>query len=154
MVLTTHYSLDVFKLKQKLIAHESIHGEKLEVGSDRSFGIVMGVAFSLLAILIPWKWHLPHLRWLGVAAFLFFLFAFLRPALLHPLNVAWMKFAFVLHQIISPVILGLIFYLAVTPTSWFIRLSCKDPLRLKRRPDQDSYWLPRGSGGTDLNRQF
>ena len=73
--------------------------------------------------------------------------ALLRPALLNPLNRIWLKFGLLLHRIVNPVIMALLFYGTVLPTGLVMRAMGKDLLRLKREPDADSYWILRAPPG-------
>jgi hypothetical protein len=59
----------------------------------------------------------------------------------------WTKFGLALHAVVSPVMLGLIFYLCIAPIGFLMRLSGKDPLRLRYEPDADSYWIKRNPPG-------
>ena len=65
-----------------------------------------------------------------------------RPTLLRPFNLAWYKFGLLLNKIVSPVVLGVLFYLIVTPIGLAARLSGKNLLQ-RRKPDGPSYWLTR-----------
>jgi hypothetical protein len=110
--------------------------------SDRSFGVVFAVVFALVGC-----WPLLRLlppRWwaLGVGA-AFLLIAFVRPQVLHPLNVAWLALGRLLHRVVSPLIMGAIFFLCVTPIAFLMRLRGKDLLSLARSPDLNSYWIAR-----------
>src|SRR5262249_28270371 len=83
-------------------------------------------------------------RWWALAvAAAFAVVALARPQLLHPLNRAWLALGRLLHKIVSPLVMGAIFFAVVTPTGWIMRLRGKDVLSLKRRPDQTSYWIRR-----------
>ena len=120
--------------------------EALSPGSDRAFGLVMTTVFALLAGFSAWHagaWW----PWLTVIALLFLASAWLRPGLLAPLNKAWFRFGLLLHAVINPLVMGLLFFCAVTPTGWIIRLRGKDLLRLKRMPQVDSYWIARRPPG-------
>jgi len=66
-----------------------------------------------------------------------------RPRILRPFNRIWLAVGALLHKVVSPVVMGLIFFLVVTPIGWFMRLACKDVLALQRRPDLKSYWIKR-----------
>ncbi|MGE9296975.1 MAG: SxtJ family membrane protein, partial [Puniceicoccales bacterium] len=115
----------------KSVSHETLREDKLEVGSDRSFGYIFGgacIIFSLILSLTKSPWF----GILGAIGLVFVLMGLVLPAKLHTLNVLWMKFGGLLHHIISPIALGLIFWLAVVPTALFVRLSGKDPLRMKK----------------------
>src|SRR5262245_20528258 len=123
--------------------HESFAREDhTQAGYERSFGIVMAVLFALLAALNLWHegrvW--PYLA--GLAA-LFLAAAYLWPASLKPLNKLWFRFGLLLHAVVSPLIMGLLFYVAVWPTGVVMRAMGRDLLRLKREPDSDSYWIVR-----------
>ena len=137
--------------------HERLsHGEALKPGSERAFGIVMAVAFGLIALL-NW-WHAGHWwPWIGSAAALFLGCALAYPPVLKPLNWVWFRFGLLLHGIVNPIIMGLIFFLAVTPTALILRARGKDLLRLKREPQADSYWIirqPPGPAPETLKDQF
>lgn len=120
--------------------------EEVVPGSDRSFGLVMAGALAVVSALNIWHagrvW--PFTVTLALA---FLVMALLRPAALHPLNRIWMKFGQLLHKIVNPVIMALLFYGTVLPTGLVMRAMGKDMLRLKREPEADSYWIPRAPPG-------
>lgn len=106
----------------------------------------MAVAFGLIA-LINW-WHDGHLwQWLGAAAAAFCAFALISPGVLKPLNKGWFRLGLLLHAVVNPIIMGAIFFFAVTPTALIMRLRGKDLLRLKREPGSASYWITRHPPG-------
>src|ERR1700692_4008485 len=112
--------------------------EKIVAGSDRSFGLVMAAAFAAVTLLNVW--HVGRVwPWTGGVAALFLAAALLRPATLHPLNMLWLKFGLLLHRVVNPVIMALLFYGTVLPTGMVMRLMGKDLLRLTRQPDAASY---------------
>jgi hypothetical protein len=120
--------------------------ETISIGSERSFGLVMAVALALLGA-VSW-WNDGHLwPWLGIIAVFFLGFALFSPGALRPLNRLWFKFGMLLHAVVNPIIMGLIFYGAVLPTGLIMRAMGKDPLRLKRSPDSQSYWIVRQPPG-------
>ncbi len=93
-------------------------------------------------------WHGGKLwPWSCTLAALLLAAALARPALLNPLNRAWLKFGLLLHKIVSPLVMALIFYGAVWPTGLVMRMLGKDLLRLKRAPDAASYWIERHPPG-------
>ena len=110
--------------------------------SDRSFGFVFALVFALIA---SWPlWHAaPPLWWAAGIAAAFALAALLRPRILHPLNRAWLALGRLLHLVVSPLVMGAIFFLCVTPIGWIMRLRGKDVLSLARRSDLSSYWIGR-----------
>src|SRR5262245_62176633 len=129
------------------LAHETLDSEEIvNRSSERSFGILIGSVLALIAA-INW-WHDGHI-WpeLGVIAVIFFGLAWLWQAPLKPLNRLWFKFGLLLHAIVNPVIMALLFYGAVLPTGVVMRALGKDLLNLKKRPDSDSYWIMRRPPG-------
>jgi hypothetical protein len=95
--------------------------------------------------------------WTCIIAVLFILSAALRPSLLRPLNLAWLKFGLLLHRVVNPVVMALLFYGAVWPTGLCMRAFGKDLLRLNRQPDADSYWIvrqPPGPAPETMKDQF
>jgi len=128
----------------------------VKLPSDKSFGFTFTVVFALLGGWLWWKkssWGLPLL---GVSAG-FALFATLVPRLLRPLNIAWMYFGALLNLIVSPIIMGLIYFVVFTPVSLFFRITRRDALNRKFDGALSSYWLerkPPGPDGATLPRQF
>ena len=127
--------------------HESYSRHEPAVpGSDRSFGMVMAAAFALLTLINIW--HFGRVwPWTGALAVVFFVFACLCPATLKPLNRTWFKFGLLLHKIVNPIVMGLVFFGTVLPTGLIMRALGKDPLRLKWQPDANSYWIERHPPG-------
>ena len=129
------------------MAHEDLtRKQRAEGSSDRAFGLVFASVFLLIAV-----WPLLHgrmPRWwaLGVAA-VFVLVALVYPAPLAGLNRLWMKLGVLLGKVVGPIALGVVFYGVVTPVGAMMRLTGKDPLRLKLDPGADSYWIPRDPPG-------
>ena len=124
--------------------------------SERSFGLVFSVLFTAVGLL-P-LFNSQGVRWWALSVAAVFAGAGLAaPVLLIPLNRAWLAFGGLLHRIVSPVVLGLLFLVAVVPTGWYLRLTGADPLRLKLDRTATSYWLkrdPPGPTGASLKNQF
>jgi len=139
------------------MSHEDLNREQhIEGSSDRSFGWVFTGVFLLLAC-IP-LFHGESLRWwsVGVAA-VFAVITLVKPGLLAGLNRLWMKLGILLGKIVSPIALGVLFFVVITPIGLLIRLSGKDPLRLKFDPEAKSYWIPReppGPPAGSMTHQF
>jgi hypothetical protein len=68
-----------------------------------------------------------------------------------PLTRAWLKFGELLHAIVNPVVMALLYVLAIVPTGLVMRLAGKDPLRLKKDPGAASYWVPRGGADAPVS---
>ena len=103
--------------KRAQSTHEAFErDEQIVAGSDRSFGFVMAGAFALLSLLNAW--HVGRIwPWTGGLAALFLAAALFRPAVLNPLNRIWLKFGLLLHRIVNPLIMALLFYGTVLPTA-------------------------------------
>ena len=129
------------------MAHEDLSRQQhVEGSSDRSFGVVFSAVFLVVAC-----WPLLHRespRWwaLGVAA-AFAAIAYLKPELLAGLNRQWIKLGLLLGRIVSPLALGILFYCVMAPIGLVMRLTGKDPLRLRLDPGAASYWIPRKPPG-------
>ncbi len=118
------------------------------IGSDRNFGFVFAAALTIIAFL-PLL-HRGSPRWwaFGVAV-AFAAVALIRPQALHLLNRAWLSFGNLLHRVMSPIVMGAIFFLCITPIAWIMRRRGSDLLSLKRRPDLTSYWIERPAAPFD-----
>jgi len=75
------------------------------------------------------------------------LVALIKPTLLTGLNKLWIKLGLLLGKVVSPIALGILFYIIITPIGLLIRINGKDPLRLKFDPNAKSYWIPREPPG-------
>lgn len=120
--------------------------EVVKTSSDRSFGLVFAGFFSLLGVfsLLGGGHRWPY--WFAVAV-AFVVLAFAAPRILAPLNRLWTKFGLLLHMIVSPLILGLLYYVFITPVGFLMRMSGTDPLRLRYEPEAESYWIRRDPPG-------
>lgn len=117
--------------------------ERLEPGSPRNFGLVMAAFFLILAALSGWAGSANWWRiWLPLSA-AFAVLAWLRPALLGPLNYLWFRLGLLLHKVVSPVIMALIFFGAVLPVGALMRIFGRRPLTPGFDPDASTYWVKR-----------
>jgi hypothetical protein len=131
----------------KYSTHENFsRDEAVSIGSDRSFGLVMAAGFAVFTSLSVWR---EGRAWpaLATIAMFFLVAALLVPAALNPLNRAWLKLGLLLHKIINPVVMGLVFYGTVLPTGLVMRAMGRDLLRLKPQPKAQSYWIVRTPAG-------
>jgi len=137
--------------------HEDIRREdEVEGSSDRSFGLVFAAVFLIIAawpvIFRPgWRW------WALAISAIFLLLALLSPRVLAPLNKQWMKFGLLLAHIVSPIALGILFYIAFFPIGLLMRLFGADPMRLKMDRQAATYWVtrqPPGPPPQSMDRQF
>lgn len=139
------------------MGHESFNREDAAAGSsDRAFGIVFAVVFLIIGVL-PLAFGETARIWSLTVGAAFLAIAFLRPALLAPLNRLWTRFGLVLHKIVSPVVLGIMFFAVITPMGLLRRALVKDPLRLRFDRQARSYWVdrqPPGPPPDTFNNQF
>ena len=128
-------------------AHEfQAREEGVKISSDRSFGLVFAGLFALLGTSSVYHSGTRWYYWFPLAA-LFGVLAYIAPGVLAPLNRLWAKFGHLLHMIISPVLLGILFYLCISPIGFLMRLVGKDPMRRKFEPTTKSYWIARTPPG-------
>jgi hypothetical protein len=124
------------------------HKNQIALPSDRSFGLLFTVVSGLVGAWMLWKDH----RFAGVAfgiAALFLLAALTFPRILRPLNVAWMHLGLLLNRVVSPVVMGVIYFALVTPIATVMRLRGRDVLQRRFEPARNSYWIKRDPPGPD-----
>jgi hypothetical protein len=138
------------------MTHENLGAaDHVKIGSERNFGFVMAGFFALLSALVWWKGGVWYFYLLAAAAFL--VAALATPGLLGPMNRLWFRFGMVLNAIISPLVLGLLFFLVITPVGWLMRLFRARPLHLTFERAEESYWIgrdPPGPPPDSLKNQF
>ena len=124
---------------------------RIKVGSNKSFGIVFFV-FFLVVGLYPLI-NQDNLRiWSIVISIIFLILGLINSQILTPLNILWFKFGMLLGRFVSPIVMGLVFFLVVTPTGLIMKLFNKDLLNLKKK-DKESYWIKRKSK-SEMKNQF
>ena len=126
----------------------------IELPSNRKFGLFFASIFAVAALYFANYFNKESTyitAWIFTGlALIFVTLALTKPAMLLPLNKLWMGFGLLLGKIISPIVLGAIFFLIFTPTGFFMRLFGRDELRLKTKPIP-SYWKARETGQSSAN---
>jgi hypothetical protein len=117
--------------------------------NNRSFGLLIGGVLLLVAGLHYWKDRPDFLVWLAIGS-VFVAVALLMPHILAPLRRLWLKLGHLMSIVISPIILALMYVLAIVVTGVLIRLFGKDLLSLKLKPEAASYWITRNPPGPEL----
>ena len=126
--------------------------DEIKISSNRSFGIVFFIVFLLIGI-YPLL-NDDHLRiWSLIISIAFLILGLLNSKILFPLNKIWFKFGILLGKIISPLIMGLIFFVVVTPIGLLMRLFNKDLINLKFNKSK-SYWIEKKEPKSKMKNQF
>lgn len=129
---------------------------EVRMGSDRSFGLVFAAVFAIIGLFPLWGGNDPRL-WALLVALAFLLVAFVRPTLLNPLNRLWFKFGMLLSMVVSPIVMGILFFVTVTPIGLLVQFFKKDPLKQNFDPEAESYWIkidPEASDTSSMRNQF
>ena len=125
---------------------------KLKTSSNKSFGVVFFIFFFIIGI-----WPLLNdetLRlWSIIISFIFLILGLINSSLLTPLNLLWFKFGLFLGKVVSPIVMGVIFFIVVTPTGILMRILKKDLLNLKFT-NKTTYWIKKDEIKNTMKNQF
>tara|TARA_B100000989_G_scaffold243931_1_gene190984 strand:+ start:53 stop:439 length:387 start_codon:yes stop_codon:yes gene_type:complete len=125
---------------------------KIKTSSNKSFGIVFFIVFLIIA-LYPLINDGDLRLWSLIVSLIFLILGLINSTILTPANRLWFKFGIFLGKIVSPIILGTIFFLIVTPTGLLLRLFGKDVINLKYNKD-NSYWIKKTGPKSNMKDQF
>ena len=126
--------------------------DNIKIGSNRSFGIVFFVVFLLIS-LYPLLNDENIRYWSLLISLVFLILGLINSNILKPLNKIWFKFGIILGKIISPLVMGVIFFFVVTPTGLLMRIFKKDILNLKFNNNK-SYWIEKKEPKSKMKNQF
>ena len=126
--------------------------KKIKVSSNKSFGIVFSIFFLLISV-YPLLNNDPIYYWSLFVSFIFLVLGLMNSKILSPLNVLWFKFGILLGKIVSPVVMGIIFFLVVTPIALIMKALGKDILHLKFS-NNHSYWIEKNGPKSKMKNQF
>ena len=137
------------------MAHDDMIPE-LDRAGLRRFGLTTGVAIvTIFGIFIPWKFDLDWVIWPWVVATALWLPAALNPNWLRVVYRAWMRFGLLASRVMTPLVLGIVFFVMIAPMAIVRRLFGSDPMRRSLDPDQASYRTPSEQRSKDnLERPF
>jgi len=125
---------------------------EIKRSSNKNFGIVFFVVFIIIGF-----WPLLDINtyrlWAIIIAFIFLALGLVNSKLLTPLNILWFKFGIFLGKIVSPIVMGVIFFFVVTPTAILMRISKKDLLNLKFN-NKETYWIKKSNYKSKMKNQF
>jgi len=116
---------------------------------NRSFGLLIGGVLLLVGGLHYWKDRPDFFVWLGICL-VFVAVALFTPRALAPLRRLWLKLGHLMSIVVSPIILALMYVLAIVVTGILIRLFGKDLLSIKLKPAEASYWIKRNPPGPEF----
>ena len=126
--------------------------QKIKIGSNKSFGIVFSIVFLVIAF-----WPMLNGNeinyWSLAISIVFLILGLINSKILTPLNKIWFKIGIFLGNIVSPVLLGLVFFLIVTPTSIIMKILGKDLLNLKKN-NNNSYWIEKNNQKSKMKNQY
>ena len=126
--------------------------KNIKLPTNKNFGIVFSIVFLIIA-LFPLI-NSESLRiWSLIISAVFLFLGLINSKILTPLNNIWFKFGLILGRIVSPIIMGVVFFLVVTPTAFIMRLVGKDLLNLKFNKHK-SYWIEKNGPKSNMKNQF
>ena len=128
---------------------------KISINLKNKNNITFGVLFFILFLVIgiyPLKSNGVIKVWSIFLSLVFLIITFIKPNLFTFLNKLWIKFGILLGKIISPIIMGLVFFFVVTPVGILVKIFKKDVMGLKR--GKSSYWINRKDKLQSMKRQF
>ena len=126
---------------------------KIKINSNRSFGVVFFFVFLIISL-----WPLlngnPLRVWSIFVAIIFLILGLINSNFLTPLNKLWFKFGKLLGFIVAPIVMGVIFFLVITPTGFIMKILGKDLLNKKYNSKMKSYWISREKSQSTMKQQF
>ena len=125
---------------------------KIKIGTNRSFGIVFFIFFLIISLFPLKNGNDINLYLLSISA-IFLILGLANSKLLSPLNLIWFKFGLFLGKIVSPIVMGIIFFFVITPISLILKIFRKDVLNLKKN-NKNSYWIEKTGPKSNMKNQF
>ena len=129
------------------------NNSKIKINSNRSFGIVFFFVFVIVSL-----WPLINensLRvWSIFVAIIFLILGLMNSKILKPLNILWFKFGKLLGFIIAPIVMGIVFFVVITPTGLIMKIIGKDLLNKRYNNKSKSYWINREKSKGTMKQQF
>ena len=126
--------------------------DDIKISSNRSFGIVFFIVFLIIAA-YPLLNDNSIRLWSLIIGIIFLILGIINSKVLTPFNILWMKFGLLLGKIVSPIVMGFVFFGVVTPISIIMKLLRKDLLNLKRNK-KETYWLKKEEIKSNMKNQF
>ena len=126
--------------------------KNIKLSSNRSFGLVFFFVFLIIS-LFPLLSGNNIRVWLLIISLIFLLLGLINSKILLPLNIIWFRFGIFLGNFISPIVMGVIFFIVITPISLLLRILRKDVLNLNKN-NKKTYWIKRDTVESEMKNQF
>ena len=126
--------------------------KNIKLPTNRNFGIVFSVVFLLIALWPLLKQNDVRI-WSLIISIIFLILGLLNSNILLPLNKFWLRFGILLGNIVAPIVMGIVYFLVVTPTGLIMRILRKELLNLKKN-NKNTYWIDKDNSNSNLKNQF
>jgi hypothetical protein len=138
-----------------LLAHERVRlDDGIRASSNRAFGISLAILLAIPGLTRLWRGGAPRWTWIAAAACALVV-ALVAPVVLGPLHRAWIQLALILHKVVSPILMGILFFGLLTPMAALMRLFGRRALDLEiANGPNASYWLPRDTATGSMKAPF
>ena len=129
-----------------------MNSNNIKISSNRNFGVVFAIFFFIVSMFPLFKDEDIRI-WAVIVAIILLILGLLNSSVLSPLNKIWFKFGILLGSFISPIIMGIVFFAIVTPTSLIMKILGKNLLNLKKN-NKKTYWIERSKIKSKMKNQF
>ena len=126
--------------------------DDVKLSSNRSFGLVFCIVFLIIAVW-PLNYNGEIRIWSLLISVIFLILGLINSKLLKPFNFLWFKFGLLIGRIISPIIMGIIYFFVVTPIGLLMKLFQKNLLNLKKKKS-NTYWIKKDNKNNKMKNQF
>ena len=130
-----------------------LHKSKIKIGTNRNFGLVFFFVFLIVGFWPLLNGEVPRI-WSLIIAVIFLILGLMNSKILTPLKILWFKFGLFLGGIVSPIVMGIVFFFVITPIGLFMKLIGKDLLNNKLDNNKKSYWIIRDKVKSSMKQQF
>ena len=129
-----------------------MNSNNIKISSNRNFGVVFAIFFFIVSMFPLFKDEDIRI-WAVIVAIIFLILGLLNSSMLSPLNKIWFKFGILLGSFVSPIVMGIVFFAIVTPTSLIMKILGKNLLNLKRN-NKKTYWIEKSKIESKMKNQF
>ena len=126
---------------------------EIKASSIKSFGIVFFLVFLIIAFYPLLNDHSIRI-WSIIIGFIFLFLGIVKSPILKPLNFIWFKFGLYLGKFISPMVMGIVYFIVVFPTFILLKLFKRNYLNIKYEKNKNSYWINVGNKNSTMRDQF